>query len=413
MGKRLKVLISAYACEPGKGSEPGVGWNWALQMARFHDVWVVTRANNREGIEAHCAQHSIKNPRFVFVDLPRPLLRLKKGLVGLSVYYLIWQVLAWRKCRPLVKAEGIELAHHVSLMSLPRGSFVPFLGIRSIIGPIGGLQITPCAALPVIRNRIWERLRTLMVRSLKYNPIVCAMGRRTSKLVLANGFNLEVLPQSLRKKLIVGIQLGTHEIAPLAQRPGKSDGAVTIHWSGRFVDHKGFEVLIRAMKWLHDNKPTELERMRFIATAAGPLENYYTTLLRLWQLDTHTDITGWLSQDKLQEVWKETDIFVFTSLRETTGMALQEAMMRGIPSVVIRNGGPAEMVTDTCGVRIDCVSLDQMASDLAASLLRLVSDPGLRVRMGAAAADRSRQLYSWEAVGNRMASVYEEVIAAS
>ena len=30
---RIRVLISAYACEPNKGSEPGVGRNWGLLMA--------------------------------------------------------------------------------------------------------------------------------------------------------------------------------------------------------------------------------------------------------------------------------------------------------------------------------------------------------------------------------------------
>jgi len=46
-----KVLVSAYACEPGKGSEPEVGWQWVHQIARFHEVWVITRANNRLQIE--------------------------------------------------------------------------------------------------------------------------------------------------------------------------------------------------------------------------------------------------------------------------------------------------------------------------------------------------------------------------
>ncbi|NUQ42892.1 MAG: hypothetical protein HUU32_16005 [Calditrichaceae bacterium] len=31
-----KILISAYACEPDKGSEPGVGWNRVRQIARFY-----------------------------------------------------------------------------------------------------------------------------------------------------------------------------------------------------------------------------------------------------------------------------------------------------------------------------------------------------------------------------------------
>ena len=33
--KKLKILMSAYACEPGKGSEPGVGWRWALETAKI------------------------------------------------------------------------------------------------------------------------------------------------------------------------------------------------------------------------------------------------------------------------------------------------------------------------------------------------------------------------------------------
>ena len=48
----MKILVSAYACEPGKGSEPGAGWLWARAAARRHEVWVLTRANNREAIEA-------------------------------------------------------------------------------------------------------------------------------------------------------------------------------------------------------------------------------------------------------------------------------------------------------------------------------------------------------------------------
>ena len=39
--KRLKVLMSAYACEPGMGSEPGVGLNVAREMAKYHDIFAV------------------------------------------------------------------------------------------------------------------------------------------------------------------------------------------------------------------------------------------------------------------------------------------------------------------------------------------------------------------------------------
>ena len=54
-GTGLRVLVSAYACEPGRGSEPGVGWHWVREIARFNEVWVITRMNNRKAIETALA----------------------------------------------------------------------------------------------------------------------------------------------------------------------------------------------------------------------------------------------------------------------------------------------------------------------------------------------------------------------
>ena len=71
MPRRLRVLMSAYACEPGKGSEPGVGWNLAKAMATRHDVWVVTRANNRPVIESELEEQPVPNLHFLYYDLPR------------------------------------------------------------------------------------------------------------------------------------------------------------------------------------------------------------------------------------------------------------------------------------------------------------------------------------------------------
>ena len=67
----MKVLLSAYSCDPGKGSEPGVGWNSVLQAARFHSVWVLTHDEGRQGITAALASGTLPNVRFVYLDLPR------------------------------------------------------------------------------------------------------------------------------------------------------------------------------------------------------------------------------------------------------------------------------------------------------------------------------------------------------
>ena len=48
-----KVIMSAYTCQPNMGSEEGVGWNWANQIAkRGYEVHLVTHKQNRLAIEA-------------------------------------------------------------------------------------------------------------------------------------------------------------------------------------------------------------------------------------------------------------------------------------------------------------------------------------------------------------------------
>ena len=79
----MKVLLSAYACEPGKGSEPGVGWTWVCGLAGQVQLTVLTRSNNRDPIEAEIASlphdHPLHGVRFLYHDLPASIRRLKSA----------------------------------------------------------------------------------------------------------------------------------------------------------------------------------------------------------------------------------------------------------------------------------------------------------------------------------------------
>jgi hypothetical protein len=81
----LKILVSAYACEPRKGSEPGSGWNWVRQIGRFEECWVITRLSNREEIDTELAVNPMSQVHFVYYDLP-PWARVwKKGTRSLPL----------------------------------------------------------------------------------------------------------------------------------------------------------------------------------------------------------------------------------------------------------------------------------------------------------------------------------------
>src|SRR5207247_373562 len=140
----MRILAFAYACEPGKGSEPEVGWLWSRMLARLGDVWVITRANNRPAIEARLpATPERDRLHFVFVDLPPRARRWKRGQRGIRLYYLLWQVAALREARRLHAEQRFDLAWHLTLANAWLGSVAPLLDIPLVYGPVGGGVTTP------------------------------------------------------------------------------------------------------------------------------------------------------------------------------------------------------------------------------------------------------------------------------
>lgn len=83
------IVIGAYACEPYKGSEQGVGWNWALQIAKRNKVIVITRSNNEPVIYDYLKKHLIDNITFYYCDVPDSIRKYKKVVrvcIGIITY---------------------------------------------------------------------------------------------------------------------------------------------------------------------------------------------------------------------------------------------------------------------------------------------------------------------------------------
>lgn len=95
--KKNSVLLSAYACAPGIGSEYEVGWQWSIASAKYFDTWVLTKADNKRQIEKwkenNCFPDSL---HFVYVDIPRWALKVQ-GRLGVLVKYESWQLKIMKK----------------------------------------------------------------------------------------------------------------------------------------------------------------------------------------------------------------------------------------------------------------------------------------------------------------------------
>ena len=110
----MKLLLSAYACLPNAGSEPGNGWSWAMHLAeRGIDVTVLTRTENRTKIEAYMAERELANPHFAYVTAGGRMIRPTTGL-----HYLLWQWCAVAVARQRHRESAFQLIHHITYTSI-------------------------------------------------------------------------------------------------------------------------------------------------------------------------------------------------------------------------------------------------------------------------------------------------------
>jgi glycosyltransferase involved in cell wall biosynthesis len=117
-------------------------------------------------------------------------------------------------------------------------------------------------------------------------------------------------------------------------------------------------------------------------------------------------IAGWRGHDDLAIGLNAADVVVLPSVHEQFGQVLIEGMACGLPVIAVNNHGPATIVDDgESGLLVPPDDEEAMAD----ALVRIVSDDDSRRRMGQTAYERSRERYSWPALANRVAGVYNDV----
>jgi len=85
-------------------------------------------------------------------------------------------------------------------------------------------------------------------------------------------------------------------------------------------------------------------------------------------------------------------------------------MVRGVPPIVIDNGGPSEIVTAESGLKISADTYESLVENYREAMTRYVENPETLVPLGAAARERILENYSWQAVGSRMDGLYRDLL---
>ena len=388
----MRILVSAYACEPGKGSEPAVGWNWVRQLAMDHDVWVITRANNREAIEREMGDGADGHLSFIYTDLPRWARAWKRGQRGARVYAYVWQFAALRSGLRAHRELRFDLVHHLTFATAVAPAMVCLIPAPFVWGPVGGGVGMPWGLARELgaAGVAYEMLRSARRFVGRYvDPFVRLTWIRAERILVQNPETLGWLPARHRHKAIVCPNAGFDPVEVVPKEP-RGDEAVLVVAAGRLLPWKGVSLAIRALA------AARREDLRLVVVGDGRDRDRLERLGASLGVGEKISFLGWQPQGVLFELLSRADVLLMPSLHDECGFVVVEAMASGSVPIVLRSGGPPRLVGDA-GIVVEAGRPRQTVRDLAAALEDVHDDARSGASMSLRVIEAARP-WSWNAL---------------
>lgn len=367
-----KILLSAFACNPTKGSEASYGWNWSKELSqKGYEVHCFTREVGKKDIESATP---IPNLYFHYIKLPYGLESLySRSQATMYLYYILWQWFLYKKAKSLHKKIGFDTAHHVSWGSIQLGSFIYKLNIPFIFGPAGGGQMAPEIFKRFFLHHWASEIKRERISYLlqKYNPACKNMVKRAKVVITSNPDTLNLAKKLGARQVDQMLDAALPDSffpATLPERK-KDTNKFELLWVGRFLPRKGILLVLEVMAQL--KAYTDI-----VITVVGDGETKPEFLEAIDRMGLQKSVNwaGKVPYEKVKEFYATHDVFLFTSLRDSCPAQLVEAMAYGQPVITLDLHGQAQIVQENTGIKCTVKTVNACIEELKNAVLLLYTD---------------------------------------
>lgn len=413
----------AYECSPYRGSEWAAGWGRLLGAAKLAETFVVTSEANYAALERAQAQGLMPSNVHFYTPQPDEKLRALERKPVLFAYnyhaYHYWQVLALKLIQELHAREKFDLVHQVNVCTFREPGYGWQLGVPFIWGPVGGTQNFPARFLSMLppKEALKEGIRSVTNRFALRKPRVRGAARQTALLIGANSTNQRDLETTLGKETALLLETGLHSVEEVDRsrfesrvadaRAGRPMRPLRLFWSGELQTRKALPVLLRALAKVGANVQWQLDVL-----GDGPMRERWEGQAARLGLGERVQFLGRVPFSAAVEEMHSADVLCFTSLRDTSGNVVLEALAAGVPVICFDHQGARDMVTDGCGCKLPVSSPAQAFSDWARAIEMLAADPDRLLRLSKGATERARD-FLWSQNHETINSAYLRLVNRS
>ncbi len=180
-------------------------------------------------------------------------------------------------------------------------------------------------------------------------------------------------------------------------KPQSNEKIVT--FLGRITMQKGPEYFVEAaVKVLQKNR-----NVRFVMAGSGDMMDKMIALAAKRGVADRFHFTGFLRGKQVYEMLKASDVYIMPSVSEPFGISPLEAMQMGVPSIISKQSGCAEILNNV--IKTDYWDIDAMAD----AIYSIISYPAMYDSLKDEGVEEMKGI-TWEKAGQKVIDIYKQVI---
>ncbi len=410
----LKVLINAYACSPGMGSEPGMAWNWVKNLAKFCELYIITEGEFRERIEAVVPTlEQGANMHFYYNPVSDEIRKMcwNQGDWRFYKYYRQWQWKTYLMAKDICGKEKIDVLHQLNMIGFREPGYLWKLskenGAPFVWGPIGGLKQFPTAYLKGagLKMQLFMRLKNFLnIWQLKHEKRVDEALKAVRLLISSIPDSYRALKKYKGLESIVIPETGCFLSEDISTARFDAE-EFHIMWVGKFDFRKQLPLALQAVA-LAKNPKLKLDvygsgSVGQVEMAKRMGEELGISQQVIWH--------GNQKNDGVMEAMRKAQLFFFTSVNEDTSTVVLEAVSNRLPVVCFNACGMSAVIDDSVGRKIALSHPSQSAHDFARILNKLEGNRSLLRQLSENCKQRQMEL-SWEVKARKIVEEYERIV---
>ena len=408
----LNVLVNAYSVSPAWGSEPGMGWNWVVNLAQYCNVFVITEGEWRTEIEETVEKLPQRgNLHFYFNPVSERVRRMcwNQGDWRFYWHYRKWQKRTLAIARQIIARHRIDIIHQLNMIGFREPGYLwKISNIPFVWGPVGGMEMMPLAYLE--GEPAMQSFKVCLKNSLNnfqrhYQPRLLKVLDRADAIVAATKGVYDFISEYHQKSVTRTNETCCYVGSTCSVDTSGDKKSFDILWVGKFDFRKQLGLALKIIATLPDKQNVKLHIVGNGTDAEKAKYKQLATELGI------NDIVVWhgsIPHDRVLQFMRQCDLFLFTSIMEGTPHVVLEAIQNSLPVVCFDACGQAGAVNDRVGVKIPLSNPQQSINDFASAIMQLSMDRERLRTMRLNCQERQTEL-AWEKKAQQMVEIYHKV----